>query len=240
MKEMARKASPAWLRRVFQFIRADVLDGHAVKSYSQEGEDLILRRIFESQTTGFYVDVGAHHPKRFSNTNYFYKRGWRGINIDPNPDSEKLFRKFRPCDINLVCGISDEPGELPYFMFNEPALNTFSRELVESRAPHTHYRVIATKTIRLERLDSILAKHLPPRTHIDFMSIDAEGYDLNIIHSNNWEIYRPTCVVVEALGSSIDELLQCDLHKHLASKGYGLFAKTYNSVFYLDEKARKW
>ncbi len=239
MKELLRKASPGWLRRVSQFISADILDRHAVKSYSQEGEDLILRRIFESQKVGFYVDIGAHHPKRFSNTNYFYKHGWRGINIDPNPDSEKLFDRYRPRDVNLLCGVSDKPGEMPYFMFNEPALNTFSKELVESRTPHAHYRVIATKNVRLERLDAILDRHLPPGTQIDFMSIDVEGYDLNVVHSNDWVKFRPKCVVVEALASTIDDLLQCDLHKYLASKGYVLFAKTYNSVFYMDGKSSR-
>ncbi len=50
------------------------LKSHAGIYYSQEGEDILLRRIFGDQTTGFYVDVGAHHPKRFSNTCYFYDR----------------------------------------------------------------------------------------------------------------------------------------------------------------------
>jgi len=73
-----------------------VLDKYALKSYSQEGEDMILRRIFEDNETGFYVDVGAHHPARFSNTNYFYKRGWRGLNIDAMPGSMSKFKKYRP------------------------------------------------------------------------------------------------------------------------------------------------
>ena len=77
----------------------------ATKSYSQEGEDLLLRRIFEHQKIGFYVDVGAHHPFRFSNTYLLYKRGWRGINIDAMPGSMRLFRKFRPRDTNIECGV---------------------------------------------------------------------------------------------------------------------------------------
>ena len=58
-------------------------------SFSQEGEDLVLARIFEGKKNGFYVDIGAHHPTRFSNTHYFYRRGWSGINIDAMPGSMK-------------------------------------------------------------------------------------------------------------------------------------------------------
>jgi hypothetical protein len=70
-------------------------------SWSQEGEDLILARIFGDKPDGFYVDVGAHHPKRFSNTYYFYRRGWRGINIDAMPGSMLAFNRLRPSDINI-------------------------------------------------------------------------------------------------------------------------------------------
>ena len=95
-------------------------------SYSQEGEDLILNRFFNNKENGFYVDVGAHHPRRFSNTYSFYKKGWRGINIDALPGSMVAFNKERPNDINLEIGISKKESELLYYMFNEPALNTFS------------------------------------------------------------------------------------------------------------------
>src|SRR3989344_4572766 len=72
------------------------------RSYSQSGEDMILRSIFDDKKEGFYVDVGAFHPKLYSNTYYFYKRGWRGINIEPNPGANFGIRKG---DINLKCGI---------------------------------------------------------------------------------------------------------------------------------------
>jgi hypothetical protein len=77
-------------------IKNNYFDGYAIKSYSQEGEDMILQRIFENQPCGFYVDVGAHHPKRFSNTYFFYKKGWRGINIEAMVGSRQLFNKMRP------------------------------------------------------------------------------------------------------------------------------------------------
>jgi len=105
----------------------------SLKSYSQEGEDLILLRIFEKKRIGFYVDVGAHHPFRFSNTYRFYLRGWRGINIDPMPGSMRLFNKFRKRDINLELAVGENEDTLIYYMFNEPALNTFDEGLAKTR-----------------------------------------------------------------------------------------------------------
>ena len=77
---------------------------------------MILRVIFAKQQTGFYVDVGAHHPKRFSNTYFFYKKGWYGINIDATPGIMENFKKMRKRDINLNIGISDTTGERDFYI----------------------------------------------------------------------------------------------------------------------------
>ncbi len=76
------------------------------KSYSQEGEDLILNQLFPNIYNGFYVDIGATIKFRFSNTQLFYNQGWNGINIEPNPDYFKFFKKYRKNDINLNIGLS--------------------------------------------------------------------------------------------------------------------------------------
>src|SRR5690349_18351333 len=88
----------------------DWLGLHWRRSYSQEGEDMVLRRVFEHKAHGFYVDVGAHHPMRFSNTYFFYRRGWRGINIDARPGSKREFDRARPRDINVECGVAQVAG----------------------------------------------------------------------------------------------------------------------------------
>src|SRR5690606_32490082 len=103
-------------------------------SFSQEGEDRILARMFEAspKTQGIYVDIGAHHPFRFSNTFLFYQRGWSGLNVDAMPGSMRLFREFRPRDRNRETGVAEVECRLGYHIFSEPALNTFSYELAES------------------------------------------------------------------------------------------------------------
>jgi len=105
---------------------ANYLNDKFRNSFSQEGEDMILQRIFSGKNDGFFVDVGAHHPTRFSNTYLFYLKGWRGINIDAAPGSMTAFRKVRPADINIECPVSDKSDIATFYIFNEPALNTFS------------------------------------------------------------------------------------------------------------------
>jgi len=128
--------------------------------YSQEGEDLILDRLLEHRAEGFYVDVGAHHPVRFSNTYLFYRRGWRGINIDAMPGSMRKFERVRPHDINIECGVADNTGRLTYYRFDEPALNTFdaTEAQLKNKPP---YRLLDTLEVSVERLDSLLERHLP-------------------------------------------------------------------------------
>jgi FkbM family methyltransferase len=204
-------------------------------SYSQEGEDLILERILGERKSGFYVDVGAHHPRRFSNTCRFYKRGWHGINIEPNPDALKLFERQRKRDINLGYGVADTETELTYFMFNEPALNSFDRVLSEQRQ-NGQYRIAATKQIPVKRLSTLLAEFLPANFHIDFMSIDVEGFDLQVLQSNDWARFRPTCVLVESESFDLTNLGASPINGFLEKQNYTLFAKTFNTLFYLDRK----
>jgi hypothetical protein len=118
------------LRRYRDFL---TWDPWVNRSWSQEGEDMILRRLFEKKKTGFYVDVGAHHPKHFSNTYFFYRMGWNGINIDALPGTKKEFDKYRGRDINLELGVAKQEGILNYYVYNDHALNTFSVSLVEKR-----------------------------------------------------------------------------------------------------------
>jgi FkbM family methyltransferase len=225
------------LKRMLADYQAIALDRFSRKSYSQEGEDMILSRLFETEDTGFYVDVGAHHPMRFSNTHLFYRRGWRGMNIEPNPEAMRAFHVFRRRDINLEIGVNESAGALTYFCFDDPALNTFDAQLAESRQETTPYRVEKTMVIDVERLDAILSRHLPRGLRIDFMSIDVEGFDLPVLKSNDWTRFRPRCVLAEALGLSLDQALDCEVYRFMQQQDYELFAKSFNTLIFRD---RDW
>lgn len=204
-------------------------------SWSQEGEDQILCRMFENQTFGFYVDVGAHHPKRFSNTYLFYKRGWRGINIDALPGSMRSFSNIRKRDINLELGVGSSEGWLDYYSFDEPALNTFSRQLALTRKNDGKSgnlkEIIKVKVLPLS---SVLDQYLPKDQTIDFMSIDVEGLDYEVLRSNDWVKYRPKVVLVEVLGSDILEVDRNEISTLMRSHGYAFFAKSLNTVFFKE------
>lgn len=208
-------------------------------SYSQEGEDLILERLLGVRSgTGFYVDIGAHHPTRFSNTYYFYRRGWRGINVDPLPGTARRFKKSRPRDISLECGVADSPGTLTYYAFNEPALNTFSPDEAAKKEGE-FYRIVSQTQIEVHRLVDILDRHLPDGVVIDFMSIDAEGLDHQIVLSNDWGRYRPRYVLVELLETTLDAVPAHPTSRFLASVGYIPCAKSVNTVFFIDARGNR-
>jgi len=201
-------------------------------AYSSEGEDLILKRIFDNKTNGIYVDVGAHHPFRVSNTYLFHKMKWTGINIDPMPGSKALFDRYRPQDVNLEMGVSATRQQLTYHIFNEPALNTFSSHKVEEYTQDPKYRVIKQKKIETWPLADILDHYLPAGRSIDFLTIDAEGLDMDVLRSNNWKKYRPTYILVESDPFLLSDMQHCELGQFMQQAGYAIFAKTYYTYFF--------
>lgn len=229
---MIREHIPPRLMRRLKHLYYNHIRGYALKSYSQEGEDMVLRRFFENRDRGFYVDVGAHHPKRFSNTYFFYRQGWRGINIEPNPEGHALLQACRKNDINVQSAVSDSEGTLEYHMFQEPALNTLDRQLAEQHAAASPLTGVIN--IQVRRLEAILDEQLPQGTTIDFMNIDVEGHDMQVLQSNNWEKYRPRLVIAEVLGKNIGQIQDSGIARFMHSVGYELFAKTVNSVFFRD------
>lgn len=118
--------------RAAQYERNPVMAFRQV-GYSQEGEDLVLSRIFDGMLNGYCVDIGAHHPVRFSNTYLLYKRGWRAINVDAAPAAMKEFRQLRPDDINIDALVSSSNVVVPFYMFDELVLNTASRAVAARR-----------------------------------------------------------------------------------------------------------
>ena len=163
--------------------------------------------------------------------------GWRGININPDPDAMRLFAGERPADVNLCLGISDQPGTLTYYAFNETALNTFDQKLAHERESLPGYKLMKTSAVQVERLDAVLSRHLAPGRQIDFLSVDAEGFDLKVLASNDWSRFRPRCVLVEALGSSLATVKAGPVHEILSSAGYELYAKTVNTLVFRDSRS---
>jgi len=232
VKAILKQLLPPSLRGALKHFYNNYLGGFATQSYAQEGEDLVLPRIFETQATGFYVDVGAHHPQRFSNTYFFYKKGWRGINIDAMPGSMRAFNRQRPRDVNIEKPVASMQQMLTYYTFNEPAFNGFSKALSEQRNGMAHFKIVATQEIETTTLTDLLDRYLPAGQYIDFLSVDVEGLDLDVLQSLDFKRYRPTIILVEMLGNNLAEMMAEPMYQLLTKQGYELYAKTVCTVFF--------
>ncbi len=199
---------------------------HLEASFSQEGEDRILRRFFEGRTAGFYLDVGALHPVRFSNTLLLYLAGWRGVNIDATPGSMRPFRSLRPRDINLEVAIGVDPGVANFYVFREPALNTFDADLAEERrAKGWEFKTVIPLPRR--RLSEVWDECVPAGVVVDLLTVDVEGRDIDVLESLDWARQRPGVVCVEQLA---DSRLGSFVLGALDDRGYELVARTVNTV----------
>ncbi len=195
---------------------------------------MILAELFQGKRDGCFVDVGAHHPKRFSNTYHFYRfRGWRGVNIDATPGSMRAFQRSRPDDVNVEAAVSDVPQTLQFFIFNEPALNTFDPKMAAERDGVQGYHVVRTVQIQTRTLASLLGEQLPANRAIDFLSVDVEGLDLQVLRSNDWQRFRPTLVLAEDVTASSWKQIGTSAVTHfLEQQGYEPFARTPRTTFY--------
>lgn len=209
-------------------------------SYSQSGEDLIVKYIFDQFGMGqpSYMDIGAHHPFYLSNTALFHERGSRGINIEPDPVLMKAFLQHRSNDVNLNIGISDEKSVLDFYIINNPVLNTFSKEEAENYHKEGDYHIVETRKIEVNTVKAVLDEHRNGKFP-DFLSIDAEGVDEVVLKSLDLMNSLPVVICVETISFSNTGKGKKNqaLIDFVLSKGYFLYADTYiNSIFVLKDK----
>jgi len=198
----------------------------------QEGEDSVLYRFFPKLKNGFFVDLGAHHPVRFSNTYSLYNMGWEGINIEPNKDKYEIFCKYRKRDVNINSAISSK-SKIAYYMYSESALNTTCRKTVSLRKKQG---IEFKKKIYLEgnTLKKILNKFCKGRT-INFFNIDIEGNELEALKTNDWKKFRPQVIMVEILNETIPGVSKNKISKFLLRNNYVIFSKIFHNVIYLEK-----
>lgn len=208
---------------------------NGIRSYSQCGEDVIMSFLCDSLgiATPTYLDIGAHHPKYLSNTYLFYKRGSRGVSIEPDPSLIAAMRRVRPRDTNLNVGIGTSEGTARFYVMSVPTLNTFSEKEARRLEADNGHRIARVIDIELYDVERVYREHFasaPP----DIVSIDVEGLDLEILKSMPFASKRPKILCAETLtfnsdgkGEKIDEI-----GDFMRSVGYVLYADTYvNSIF---------
>lgn len=200
-------------------------------SYSQRGEDLIVDELLGHKPLGSYIDVGANDPSRFNNTMRFYRRGWTGLNIEPDRQYYLKLLKKRPRDLSLNIGADEATGYITFYRFLPGTLSTFSRGEAD-RNVRLGYKLLEVAEVRVMTLASIFAEHVTER-EVDFMSVDTEGFDLKALKGNDWARLRPRVIVVESSAhdskgersselAGVDELLES--HGYLKAHDTGLNA----------------
>jgi FkbM family methyltransferase len=224
-----------------------VLKGFKNPSFAQFGEDVVLTGALPDRAeAGFYVDVGSFHPTLYSNTFSLYLRGWKGVLIEPNPAFHGLTRALRPRDRLAPCGVGLKEASIEYFHFGFPAFNTFSAERAAS-LEKVGRKVERTEVIPVKPLAAILAETgCPPK--FELLNVDCEGFDLEVLQSNDWAAFRPATIVIEdhplyremvrvgkaavAGGAPAALSIGSEIHTFLTAQGYVLTSMiTYSTVY---------
>jgi FkbM family methyltransferase len=163
-------------------------------SYAQNFEDVILARVFAGRTQGFYVDVGASDPIVGSVTKHFYELGWSGVNVEPEVRVHAALVHDRPRDANLNVALGRERGTLTFFDFETMGISTLSAEFAEHFAREG--KRYTKRPVEVVPLREICEAHC--RGSIDFMKIDVEGFEREVLEGGDWTRFRPRVLVVEA------------------------------------------
>lgn len=158
-------------------------------SYAQNGEDVVLARVFAGRAHGYYIDVGAFAPDHGSVTKHFYDRGWSGINVEPARGAFERLRAARPRDVNLNICLSDRAGVATFYESAETERSTLSLEVAADLDA-------AVRTVEVRPLADVCAEYAPD--HIDFLKIDVEGHEAAVIAGADWDRWRPVVLVIEA------------------------------------------
>jgi FkbM family methyltransferase len=201
--------------------------------FSQEGEELILQELLGEAAHGCYVDIGACDPWRFSNTAVFYNKGWRGLNVDPRPGFKTLFDQQRPKDLNIECAVGRRRKTTKLFLFDEPALNTVCKKRKVFLQKTTSYKIKDIVHVSSRTLASLLDEFRAQS--IDFLSVDVEGLELEVLRSGNWKKHRPKFVVLEILDTQLKHLGKSPCIKFMQKKGYEVLTKGLRSVILKDK-----
>ena len=202
------------------------------KTYSAFGEDVEIKKHFKKNFKGFYVDVGCYHPIKANNTLLLYQRGWTGINIDINKLSIDLFNFCRPKDINLNLAISKKKIERVYYQKELSLLNSIKRK----QAKAAFQGKILTKKIKSKSLNRVLELSKFKNQKIDFLDIDVEGADFEVLSSLNFKKYAPKLISIEIMPENLDvskmDIKNSNIYKFLIKKKYRLIWSNKFSVLF--------
>jgi FkbM family methyltransferase len=169
-------------------------DPKLITSYAQYNEDIILLALLHDVKEGFYIDVGANYPIIDSVTKLFYEKGWHGINIEPVKSLYEQIVEDRPRDINLNCGAGSKNDKITFREFIDiPGHSTFELKKIDAHNKKLKYK---DYEVEIKPLKQIFNENRVSK--INFLKIDVEGFEKQVIEGNDWEKYRPEVICIEA------------------------------------------
>jgi FkbM family methyltransferase len=206
-------------------------------SYAQAGEDMIVRNIFENLNVHdiTYLDIGANDPILLSNTYYFYRRGYRGVLVEPNAALCEKLRAVRPKDTTLEAGIGTGKATMAdFYLLSEPAWSTFDKAEAEERVRDSGGKVTIKEVRRMPLLDvnAVMAEHFAGAAP-DFLSVDAEGWDLRILRSIDYRRLRPKVICAETLAFGSLRAMP-EIPAFMRTKGYSVRGGSFVNTIFVD------
>jgi FkbM family methyltransferase len=209
------------------------------------GEDVIALAILDRSgclpSTGLYVDVGAFHPTYASNTAVLSERGWRGVCIEPNPFMAARLREARPADVVLEVAVGSSRRRGYLNLFSEwGSSNTLDDDFAAFISSTQDVEVARRIDVDVMPLAEILSEHVPADATIDFISVDVEGMDLEVLESSDWTRFRPSLVAAEDLGLDLADVRSSPIFRFMTGVRYRLVAHAVFTSFYLrwDDEAQ--
>jgi FkbM family methyltransferase len=206
------------------------------QSHGQFGEDRALREIFGERTEGYCVEVGAYDGQTGSASYLFEKRGWQCLLVEPIPALVEQIRERRACTV-VNCAASDKEGTASFFVAeNFEEMSTL--DLTPDRLEWITEVGGSVKeiTVRTATLDSLLAEAGFPE--VQFITIDVEGHEMDVLKGFTLEKYRPRIVIIEDNSSSDDPRARGGdprVGKHMSEHGYVHFRRTGVNEWYAHE-----
>ena len=205
--------------------------------YANWGVDIIVDAIFKNKNKGIYIDIGCHHPLINNNTYILYKRGWSGINIDLDFSSIEMFNYFRPNDFNYKVALSSQKGEADLFFFhNRAPKNTLNKTNGKGAK--------LVKKIKTDTLDNIIKHSKLSIKGIDFLSIDVEGNELEVLKGLNIKKYKPKVIVLELINNNkssfyeqkINNIQKSLIYKYMIKNNYKLSNWIHDDLVFVSNK----
>lgn len=205
------------------------------RSYAQTGEDTLLEIFFQSVNLPLqsYLEIGGCHPVYLSNSYKFYRKGARGVIIEPQPFLAKLYQFWRRGDTVLNIGIGPKASDnLTFYEINPLTLSTFEKDEAETMFRNGTAKSVKERIIPVQTVTDILDKYFS-KTVPSFVTLDVEGGELPILKTWPWETHRPLCFVLETLDFNTSQP-KPELFEILQKNGYVVWADTRINTLFVD------